>query len=122
MKDETLREQIQLIDASANVNEMIKQLPKEITYYHRISIHNGYVLVFDGNFGTNWESQSIDIFSLDGRYLYRTVFKPGKGAKIYYTSTGSILVKGDYLYLVLEDDEGEVAIAKYKIQLPLPKK
>jgi hypothetical protein len=31
---------------------------------------------------------------------------------------GSILVQGDYLYVVLEDDAGEVAIAKYRIQLP----
>lgn len=116
--DETLRKQIRLIDASAPVNEIIKRLPKEITYFHRISIHKGYLLVFEGNFGLNWESQSIDIFSLDGKYLYRTVFKPGQGAKIYYSSTESILVKGDYLYVVLEDDEGEVVIAKYRIQLP----
>ena len=116
--NETLRKQIKLIDASAPVNEIIKQLPREITYFHRISVHKGYVLVFEGDFGTNWESQSIDIFSLDGKYLYRTVFRPGQGANIYYTSTGSILVKSDYLYVVLEDDEGEVVIAKYRIQLP----
>jgi hypothetical protein len=116
--NETLRKQIKLIDASAPVNEIIKRLPKEITYYHRISIHKGHVLVFEGNFGTNWESQSIDIFSLEGKYLYRTVFSPGPGAKIYYTSTESILVKGDYLYVVIEDDEGEVVISKYRIQLP----
>lgn len=115
---ETLREQLKLIDSSAPVNEMIKQLPKEITYYHCISIHKGHVLVFEGDFGTNWESQSIDIFSLDGKYLYRTVFRPESGAKIYYTSMGSILVQGDYLYVVLEDDKGEVAIAKYRIRLP----
>jgi hypothetical protein len=118
VSNETLRKQIKLIDASAPVNEIIKQLPKEITYYHRISIHKGYVLVFEGNFGTNWESQSIDIFSLDGKYLYRTLFSPGPGAKIYFTSIGSILVQGDYLYVVLEDDESEVVIAKYRIQLP----
>jgi hypothetical protein len=118
VSNETLRKQIKLIDASAPVNEIIKRLPREITCYHRISIHKGHVLVFEGNFGTNWESQPIDIFSLDGKYLYRTVFKPGQGAKIYYTSTESILVKGDYLYVVLEDDEGEVVIAKYRIRLP----
>ena len=115
---EALRKQLKLIDASAPVNEIIKQLPKEITYYHRISIHKRYVLVFEDNFGTNWESQPIDIFSLEGKYLYRTVFKPEPGAKIYFTSFGSILVEGDYLYVVLEDDEGEVAIAKFRIQLP----
>jgi hypothetical protein len=120
--NEILRKQIKLIDASAPVNEIMKQLPKEITYYHRISIHKGHVLVFEDNFGTDWESQSIDIFSLDGKYLYRTVFRPGPGVKIYYTSIGSILVKGDYLYVVLEDDEGEVVIAKYRIQLPIPLK
>lgn len=120
--NETLRKQIKLYDSSAPINEIIKQLPKEITYFHRISIHKGYVLVFESNFGTNWESQSIDIFSLEGKYLYRTVFKPGPGVKIYYTTTGSILVKGDYLYVVLEDAEGEVVIAKYRIQLPGPLK
>ena len=118
VSNETLRKQLKLIDASAPVNEIIKKLPKEITYYHRISIHKGHVLVFEDNFGTDWERQSIDIFSLDGKYLYRTVFIPGPGVKIYFTSIGSILVKGDYLYVVLEDDEGEVVIAKYRIQLP----
>lgn len=120
VSNEILREQIKLIDASAPVNEIIKQLPKEITYYHRISIHKGYVLVFEDNFGTNWENQPIDIFSLDGKYLYRTVFRPGPGAKIYFTSFGSILVEGDYLYVVLEDDEGEVVIAKYRIRINFP--
>jgi hypothetical protein len=118
VSNETLRKQLKLIDASAPVNEIMKQLPKEITCYHRISIHKGHVLVFEDNFGTNWDCQSIDIFSLDGKYLYRTVFNPGPGVKIYFTSIGSILVKGDYLYVVLEDDEGEVVIAKYQIQLP----
>jgi len=118
VSNETLREQLKLIDASAPVNEIMKELPKEITYYHRISIHKGHVLVFEDNFGTDWERQSIDIFSLDGKYLYRAVFTPGPGMKIYFTSIGSILVRGDYLYAVLEDDEGEVAIAKYRIQLP----
>jgi len=120
VSDETLRKQIKLIDASAPVNEIIKQLPKEITYYHRITIHKGYVLVFEDNFGTDWESQPIDIFSLDGKYLYRTVFRPGPGAKIYYTSMGSILIEGDYLYVVLEDNAGEVVIAKYRIQINFP--
>lgn len=118
VSNETLRKQLKLIDASAPINEIMKQLPKEITYYHRISIHKEHVLVFEDNFGTNWERQAIDIFSLDGKYLYRTVFRPGPDVKIYFTSIGSILVQGDYLYVVLEDDEGEVVIAKYRIQLP----
>ena len=105
-------------EPSPTGNEIIKQLPKEITYFHRISIHKGYVLVFEDNFGTNWENQPIDIFSLEGKYLYRAVFRPEPGAKIYFTSIGSIFVKGDYLYVVLENDEGEALIGKYRIQLP----
>jgi hypothetical protein len=116
--DEVLRKHLKFYDPSAPVNKIIKQLPKEISCFHRISIHNDYVLVFEGNFGINWECQFLDIFTLEGKYLYRAVFKPESGEKIYYTSTGSILIKNDYLYVVLEDNQGEVKIVKYRIRFP----
>ncbi|MCP5103567.1 MAG: hypothetical protein GY950_09320 [bacterium] len=44
---------------------------------------------------------------------------PGKGSKIYFPMLNNILIKKNHLYVVLEDDEGEVVIAKYRTALPV---
>lgn len=111
--------EIRIMDPSGPVKEIAKRLPDEVVYYHRIQIENGLVFVFVGNFGIHWESQQIDIFSPKGKYLYRSVFKPGSddGSNIYF-STHCIQICNNHLYVILEDDDGEVSIVKYKIVLP----
>jgi hypothetical protein len=106
-----------LMDPSGPHKEIAKRLPDEIVYFHRIQMVNGLIYVFVGNFGIHWENQQIDIFSPGGKYLYRAQFKPAEGLNIYFSSN-CILFQGDYLYVVLEDEDGEVMIVKYKIELP----
>jgi hypothetical protein len=114
--DEKVKE-LRILDPSGPVNEIAKVLPGEVVYFHRIQVENGLVLVFTGNFGTHWDNQSIDIFSSDGTYLYRTVFKPSEGEHIY-SATHCILIRDHHLYVILEDDDGEVKVSKYRINLP----
>lgn len=111
---ETKVEKLKIIDPSAPAKDLAKQLPGELVYFHRIQVQNGLVYVFMANLGMNWPEQIIDIFSRDGKYLYRTGFVPPEGWHIYF-STHCILVWKKFLYVVLEDEDGEVKIAKYKI-------
>jgi len=109
--------QLKIIDPSGPAKEIAKRLPDELAYFHRMQVENGLIYVFAGNFGIHWESQRIDIFSTDGKYLYRTVFKPLDGDHIYF-ATHSIQIQNNHLYVILEDDDGEVKITKYRISVP----
>ena len=50
-----------------------------------------------------------------GKYLYRSVFSVEVNLSIKFTH---ITIKDYHLYVVLEDDQGEITLAKYKISLP----
>jgi len=103
------------------INESIKQLPSEITCFHKIQIEDGLICVFQDNAGANWDDQQIDLFSLDGKYLYRSVFRPGEGKTIYNSSNYAdiMFIKKGCLYLSLEDKKGEISVAKFAISLPV---
>jgi hypothetical protein len=95
------------------LDRIIKQLPDTGTYFDEIEVHNGLIFVYlsvvkPGNF------RKIDIFSLEGKYLYRAEIKADEGMSI----RGDVVIKDGYLYLGLEDEEGEFTVNKYKIQLP----
>lgn len=85
-----------------------------LTYFDKIQVENGLLLVYVIYFGDSWEEQQIDIFSLDGKYLCRTFFKPADGDII----VDEVLIKNGYLYALLEDGDGDRKLAKYKITLP----
>jgi hypothetical protein len=55
----------------------------------------------------------IDIFSPDGKYLYRSFIK----IKKKYTINPPLLIKENNLYLIQTDEEGRFTIAKYGIDL-----
>jgi hypothetical protein len=96
---------------------IIQNIADEATYFDAMHIHHGLIYVFISDPGMDNEAQ-IDIFSPEGKYLYRSFIKIEKE----YTINHPILIKGKELYLILADDEGRFKIAKYKIELPeLPK-
>ncbi len=99
----------------------MKDVPKELNHFFRIQVEKGLVYVFSGQFGTYWGSQQVDIFSLDGNYLYRSDFIPEKGFKIYNTffMLNNILIKDGFLYVVQENEDADIVISKYKIALPV---
>lgn len=118
ISEEALKKQLDAIDPGGPNSQTVKLLPRELTHFRKIQIINGLVYIFQDNFGINWDHQQIDIFSPEGKYLYRAVIKPEKGSSIYF-SPNNFLIKNGYMYVVLEDDEGEIVIVKYKVTLPM---
>ncbi|MCP5046621.1 MAG: hypothetical protein GY940_05590, partial [bacterium] len=95
------------------LEKIIRQLPDTETYFDAIQVHNGLVYVFLSDLNRE-NIQKMDIFSMDGKYLYRSQLKVEDG----YTIDSSPVIKNGYLYLGLQDEEGEPSLNKYKIQLP----
>jgi hypothetical protein len=105
--------------------QVANKIPTELNYFHTIQIIAGLVYVYTMEWGepmlwsNRWGIQQIDIFSLDGKYLYRTYFNPGKGYKIYFPIPIQLgFIQGGHFYVTLEDESGEIILAKYKISLP----
>ncbi|MFC2146854.1 hypothetical protein ACFLRT_05775, partial [Acidobacteriota bacterium] len=97
------------------LERIIKSLPHKLTFFHRIQENNGLIYIYEGEFGVLRKKQQIDIFSLEGKYLYRSVLSFEENLSIKFTR---ITIKDNQLYVVLEDHQGEITIAKYKISLP----
>jgi hypothetical protein len=102
-----------------------KNIPTELNYFHSIQIIAGLVYVYTLEWGepmlfTNrWGTQKIDIFTLEGKYLYRACFNPGKDYKIYFSIPIQLeFIQRGHFYVTLEDESGEIKLVKYKISLP----
>ncbi len=61
-------------------------------------------------------TQQIDIFSPEGKYLYRKIIKVEPTYKIGCMP----VIDKEYVYLGLEDEDGAITLNKYEITLPLP--
>lgn len=119
IKKEKIAEIFRLLHISGPPKEQIHRFPDELMHFCRILIDEGLVYVLAMNLGPYSDSQAMDIFSLEGKYLYRALFKPDNGSKIYFPMVfNNIEIKKGHLYAVLEDSEGEISIVKYKISLP----
>lgn len=122
IKKEKIAEIFEIMHISGPPKEHIHRFPGELMHFCRILIDEGLVYVLAVNLGPYIDSQAMDIFSLDGKYLYRALFKPGSGSRIYFPMVfNNIEIKKGHLYAVLEDNDGEISIVKYKISLPMKK-
>jgi hypothetical protein len=107
------------------LKKLIDSYPDQLTHFFRFVIESGMVYVFLPEM-EHPNQQEIDIFSLDGRYLYCSRIMFDKGARIMELDVlrgieaRGIFIKGSYLYAALEDEEGSQVIVKYKITLPKP--
>lgn len=102
--------------------EICNSLPDEIACFDRIEIHNGLLYVFVADI-EHWKEgkrapKQVDIFSLDGRYLYRSFIRFGGKKNLVFSPFPILVIKGSYLYAALEDEDGEIMITKYRITLP----
>lgn len=99
------------------IEKIITQLPDEMTYFSHIDLINGYIYVYAiTNIGPRTASQQIDIFSEEGEYLYRGKIEFGDNLK--FGSPSNIIIKDGYVYVILENGQGEQTLAKYRIKLP----
>lgn len=95
------------------IRSLAKQLPNEETYFSLIEGHNGLIYIYVWRFFRK-NTQQIDIFSPEGKYLYKKIIKVEPKYKI---GCMPVIDKG-YVYLGLEDEDGEITLNKYEITLP----
>jgi len=99
------------------IGKIIAQLPDEMTYFSHIDSCNGLIYIFAvTNMKPKTNSQQIDIFSEKGEYIYSG--KIGFGDDLKFGSPSNLLIKGEYVYVILENDQGKQTLAKYRIKLP----
>lgn len=96
------------------IKTIIDGLPRKISFFERITIlDNGMIFVSLPNLN-NKNLMEIDVFSKEGKYFYKTKIDVGDECEIKI-----IRFKNDFLYIVYEDEEGEILFTKYKINLPI---
>ena len=99
------------------VEKILAQLPDEMTYFSHIELINGLIYVYAvTNMDIKTTTQQIDIFSEEGEYLYRGKIKFGDNLK--FGSPSNLFIKDEYVYVVLENNQGKQTLAKYRIILP----
>lgn len=96
--------------------EIIDGIPRQITCFQWISLDKkGLIYVFvSAPDDTN--IQAIDIFSPGGEYLYSSRIRVEEKFSIY---PDVIYHKDDFLFLILEDEEGNQKVVKYSVKLPV---
>jgi hypothetical protein len=95
------------------IRRLAKQLPNDETFFSLIEEHNGLIYLYVWKFFMK-NTQQIDIFSAQGKYLYKKIIQVEPKYKICCMP---VIDKG-YLYLGLEDEDGEITLNKFEITLP----
>lgn len=95
------------------LDRIMDGLPEKASFYQDIQIDSkGFVYVFLAN-PTSEPIQGIDIFSPEGKYLYSSELKVEEEFSIQ-----GVYLRDDLLVIAVEDEEGEVKVAKYSVRLP----
>lgn len=100
------------------VDAIVRSLPNEMAYYYRIQANEGLIYVFaTAALDRRLSGQQIDVFAPDGTYLFRgrIAFEAGKYVS---GSPDNLQIRGDRLYVILEDDAGQKTLARYQLTLP----
>ncbi len=93
--------------------QLAKTLPDEETYFANIVSQNSLLYLYRSHFVPG-SQQQIDIFSSEGKYLYRGFIKVEAG----FTIAAGPTIQNNCIYMVLEDQEGEITLNKYNTVLP----
>jgi hypothetical protein len=100
------------------IEKILPTLPDFLTYFMRIQVVKGLIFIFSTeSLDRRQKKLAIDIFSPEGKYLYRSYLKFGDGTPLY-THVEKVAIKNTHLYAMLENKEGRNSLAKYKIDLP----
>ncbi len=97
--------------------QIMETTPNEVTSFTRIEPHRGLIYVFEPEVNRR-NFQAIDIFSPEGRYLYRSKIIVDEGLTMMPQQSANPLLTDDHLYMALVDEGLNVRIRKYKISLP----
>jgi hypothetical protein len=59
--------------------------------------------------------QNFDIFSPKGKFLYQAKITLPEGHRI---RANGVQIKGDFIYIVVENEDGDLSLRKYSCDLP----
>jgi len=100
------------------IEKILPSLPNFLTYFMRIQVVKGFIFIFStGSLDRRQEKLAVDVFSPEGKYLYRSYLKFGDDSPSV-THIEKVAIKNTHLYALLESKEGRNSLAKYKIDLP----
>jgi hypothetical protein len=100
------------------IDAIIPSLPETLTHFMRIQVVEGLIFVYSTESLQRQQNKiAIDIFSPDGKYMYRTNLQFGDETPLY-THVEKVIIRGTHCYALLEDESGKRIFAKYKISLP----
>ncbi|MFC1725100.1 hypothetical protein ACFL4T_05700 [candidate division KSB1 bacterium] len=97
---------------------MLALLPDKLSHFFKILVNNGliYVIAVD-EVSQKLNKLHIDIFSPEGKYLYRSLIDFGD--KLFFKNPENIVFQGKYLYAILYSSDSEKkSLEKFKISLP----
>ncbi len=101
------------------VEKILSQLPDEMTYFSQIQAIRGLIYVFAvTTVEKETADQALDIFSPKGEFLYRGYLRFGDLVK--FGSPSNLVIKGEDVYVILNNGQGRQTLAKFKIKLPPP--
>ncbi|HUU06407.1 MAG TPA: hypothetical protein VMZ49_11095 [Patescibacteria group bacterium] len=100
------------------ITSIAKELPGKLAYFHHIQINDGFLYIFRmTEFSTKLTKQVIDIYSLDGEFLYTGTIQFENGLSL--KNANGVQIRGNGLYALLADENGKSRIVKYKIDIPM---
>lgn len=98
------------------IESLSKKLPDFESYYTDIQSHHGLIYIFKSAWIKD-NTRQVDIFSPKGKYLYKRIIRIGKEDTI----TNFPLIINNSLFLIVQGEDDEISIHKYKIELPINK-
>ena len=100
------------------ITDMAKGLPGKLAYFHHIQINDEFLYIFRmTEFSIKLTKQVIDIYSLDGEFLYTGTIQFENGLSL--KNVNGLQISGNSLYALLSDENGKSKIVKYKIDIPI---
>ncbi len=103
------------------LKQIVDSMPDEVTSFYRIEVHNKLIFVFVPEIDLENKTlriRQIDIFSPEGKYIYKAHLNFEKNRVHLSSPLQNIVIKSDFIYTVLQDEDDNVLVAKYKISLP----
>ena len=99
------------------ITNMAKGLPGELAYFHNIQVNNGFLYIFRmTGFSRKYTKQEIDIYSLDGEFIYTGAIQFENGLSL--KTVNGVQIRGNSLYALLLNEDGKSKIVKYNIDIP----
>jgi hypothetical protein len=99
------------------LDQIIATTPNEATFFSRIETHKGLIYMFIPDI-TRHNRQKIDIFSPEGRYLYRGNLTIEDSLTMMEPQIYNPYIKDEFLHVSVMDEKDNVKIIKYRISLP----